>query len=40
MVSKFEVFENNKLDTFNQTKVMKIEWIQTIDEYWYEEYIP
>ena len=36
MISKFEAFTNNKLDTFYLTERMTIERIQIIYEYWDE----
>ena len=36
MISNFEAFKRNKLYKSNITEVMRIEWIQMIDEYWDE----
>ena len=33
-ISKFEVFTNNKLDTLYPTESTRIEWLQTLYEYW------
>ena len=40
MISKIEVFTNNKLDTFHLNESTRTEWPQMIEEYWDEENAP
>ena len=38
--SKFRRLQVRKMDIFHLNETMRTEWLQMIDEYWYEENIP